>query len=534
MYILGINGNVLPASQDPSATLIKDNRIIAAAEEERFNREKHTRGEMPIRAVRYCLKEAGISMEDVDYLAYYTESYSNIKERLKKIFEFHFGHCPEIVLVDHHTCHAASAYYTSGFDDAIIISADVSGDGISTKVFEGRGDELKCIKSYPKPNSLGIFYSLMTQFLGYEFGDQEYVVMGLASYGKPTIDMSKLLQPTYDGYSFNEQMYDNQLTPGLFYKTRQERQYTDELIKVLGKARLRGEEITQRHMDLAKSAQTQLENAALSLLKYAKKHIDSDNLCITGGIGLNCVMASKLAESGMVKKTYIPPAASDAGTSMGAALKVAVDKGFRFKGFSSPYLGPGFTNEEIKEDLELLKIKYTKVNPVEYVRERLPKGDIIGMFQGRMEFGARALGNRSILADPRDDSMKDKLNKFIKYREEFRPFAPSALAHDSGEYFKNLFPSPHMTFVFDVLKKNIPAVTHVDNTARVQTVEEHQNPRYYQMLKAFQDATGVPCFLNTSLNIKGQPIVCTPKEAIATFYWSGMDSMVLGDYLIEK
>jgi len=534
MYILGINGNVLAASQDPSATLIKDNKIIAAAEEERFNRDKHSKGEMPIRAIKYCLKQAGITIHNIDFLTYYTDTYLNIKERLTKIFEFHFGHCPKIVLVDHHLSHAASSYYASGFNDAIVITTDVSGDGISTKIYEGKGNKLHCIKYFQKPNSLGIFYSLITQFLGFEFGNQEYVVMGLSSYGKPTIDMSHLLSITEDGYSFNTKIYDNQLTPGLFYKTRQERQYTDVMSQILGKPRLKDEEVTKRHMDIAKSAQVQLENAALSLLRYAKKHIQSDNLCLAGGVALNCVMNSRLAESGLVKNVYVPPAASDSGTSLGSALKCAVDNGFEFKGPLSPYLGPEFTNKEIKDDFELLKINYTKVNPIKYVSERLPEGDIIGLFQGKMEFGARALGNRSIIADPRNPEMKDKLNKFIKYREEFRPFAPSTLMNESQAYFKNLFPSPYMTFVFDVLKKNIPAVTHVDKTARVQTVEERQNPLYYKIIKSFENVTDVPLILNTSLNVKGQPIVCNIKDAITTFYGSGMDSMIIGEFLLEK
>lgn len=533
MHILGINGNVLQASQDPAATLMKNGKVIAAAEEERFNKHKHSSGELPIRAVKYCLQEGNIKIQDIDILAYYTDTYLNIKERLTKIFNFHFGHCPPITLVDHHMSHAASAYYSSGFDDAIIMTMDVSGDGMSTKVYEGNGTKLHCIKYYQKPNSLGIFYSLITQFLGFQFGDQEYVAMGLSSYGKPNIDMSKLLQITEEGYNFNTKLYDNQLTPGLFYKTRQERQFTDEMIKLLGQPRLKEGKMTQHYMDLAKSAQVQLEEAALSLLNYAKKHINSDNLCLAGGVALNCVMNSRLANSGLVKNVYVPPAAGDAGTSMGAAMKVAVDNGYKFQGYLFPYLGPGFTDIQIKKELELLGINYTKTKPTNYIMDMLPKKKIIGLFQGRMEFGARALGNRSILADARDPKMKDKLNTFIKYREEFRPFAPSALMR-SREYFKDLFPSPYMTFVFDVLKNNIPAVTHVDGTARVQTVEENQNQLYYNILKAFENATGVPTFLNTSLNVKGQPIVCTPKDAVATFYGSGMDSMILGNYLLEK
>ena len=533
MYILGINGNCLAASQDPAATLIKDNKIIVAAEEERFNKHKHSPGELPIKAVKYCFQEANIKIQDVDILAYYTDTYLNIKERLTKIFDFHFGHCPPIVLVDHHKSHAASAYYTSGFDDAIVLTMDVSGDGVSTKIYEGDGTKLHCIKYFQKPNSLGIFYSLITQFLGFQFGDQEYVAMGLSSYGKPNIDMSRILTITEDGYSFNTKLYDNQLTPGLFYKTRQERQYTDEMINILGKPRLNNEPVTQHYMDLAKSAQVQLEEAALSLLRYAKKHINSDNLCLAGGVALNCVMNSRLANSGLIKNVYVPPSAGDSGTSMGAALKVAVDNGYKFKGFLSPYLGPGFTDVQIKADLDLLKIKYSKTKPANYIKDMLPKGKIIGLFQGRMEFGARALGNRSILADPRDPKMKDKLNAFIKYREEFRPFAPSALMR-SKDYFKDLIPSPYMTFVFDVLKKTIPAVTHMDNTSRVQTVEDNQNKYYYNTLKAFESETGIPTFLNTSLNVKGQPIVCTPKDALMTFYGSGMDSIVIGNYLIEK
>jgi len=367
--------------------------------------------------------------------------------------------------------------------------------------------------------------------------------MGLASYGKPKYEkeFNKILIINEDGYEFNpaidKRVKDREIYTTDF-STRQEQMFSDEMVKILGRPRFKDEPMTQHYMDIAASGQRQLEKAGLKLLEIVSKHSKSRNLSLAGGITLNCTMNSMLYNSGMVDNIFIQPAAGDAGVSLGAACCAAVKKSYPLKKMEHTYFGPSYTNQQIGEILKRLKIGAVYHEKIEEVAaSEIASGKIIGWFQGRMEFGPRALGSRSILADPRDPDMKDKINSLIKFREEFRPFAPSVLEEYKDEYFKSCPVSPFMTMIFDVQpdkKDVIPAVVHVDGTCRVQTVSKKTNLRYWTLIKKFQDLTGVPVVLNTSLNVNAEPIVESPSQAIATFAGCGMDVMILGNYYISK
>jgi len=538
LNILGICGGIRLGNWDAAAALVRDGRIVAAAEEERFTRIKHAPGALPTNAIRYCLSEENLDIHDIDVVVFPGRTYTNMAERLRDYFAFVFGHAPKIELCDHHAAHAASAYYTSGHADSLVVTFDFSGDRRSTTISRGSGSDLDLLEFWEYPQSLGLYYAVVTQHLGFDFGEDEYKVMGLASYGQPNVDLSWLLTAAAGDYS---------LMPGIVRSTGdgepplspQERLSGPLLEKRLGPARRKNAKIEQSHMDLAASAQRQLETTVLSLLEPFQARTGCRNLCLAGGVAMNGVMNQKLAESGLFDAVYIPPIAGDAGLALGCALLLAkrgsADQPARLP---SAALGPAYDDDAIAAALEEVGAPYRKVgDPATEAAEAIAQGKIVGWYQGRMEYGARALGHRSILADPRLEEMRDRVNAVVKFREGFRPFAPSVAKESADRFFENAYDSPFMTATFDVrpsARETIPAVTHVDGTARIQSVSAATEPLYHSLISEVGKRTDVPMVLNTSFNIKGQPIVENPNQAISTFYGSGLDVMVAGSFVLEK
>jgi carbamoyltransferase len=538
MVVLGISGGIRSGHHDPAAVLYKDGKLVAAAEEERFLRIKHSEGRLPENAIRFCLSQAGITLKNVDFLAYGYATVPGMDKRLKDYMVLKFGSCPPLRLIAHYMAHAASAFRVSGFPDSMILSADVSGDSVSTLLAHGDGDRIRIVKSVARPNSLGLFYSLLTQILGFQRDNDEYKVMGLASYGKEEVDLSWLLQFGKGEYRLNSEEYLIPVGPAQAFPSKQEGIYSDRLVTRLGFPRLKEASLTQSHMDLAYSAQKTLERCVIDLVTWLHAQTGSRNLCIAGGVGLNCVMNQRLLSLPFVDQIYVQPAASDAGTAIGAALEVLAEHGVRPELMTHVYTGPAFGEQEIQKALESYKVPYRREADVcRFAAEKISQGCIVAWFQGAMEFGPRALGNRSILADPRDPAMKERINATIKFREDFRPFAPAVLEESVEEYFCDGVKSPFMTLTFDVRpekKASIASITHVDGTARIQTVSEKTNPRFHRLIAEFRRLTGIPMVINTSFNVKGQPIVCTPRDAVSTFYMTGMDHLVLGDFVLSK
>lgn len=537
MYILGISGGFRVGNMDGAACLIHDNHIISAAEEERFVRVKHAAGLMPLNAIKYCLREAGISISDVDELVFAGATYKDIKDKLNRYFRFKFGHCPPITLVEHHLAHAASVFFVSGLESSNILTMDLSGDAVSTLMAYGSNSKIIKIKEFLRPNSLGAYYNIVTQYLGFNRNNDEYKIMGLASYGKPRLDLTWLLKKDLRGYIFNE---DTIVRPskGQPFPSVQEPAYSKKFLTKFRHPRLPESQITKYHMDFAASAQKLLEDVICHLVELLYKETGNRSICIAGGVGLNCVANAKVRKLPFVDNIFIQPASSDAGLAMGCALKAAVDGGFKFDRLKHAYYGPGYSNKEIKNLLDKIGCSYRRVDNIPlFVAQKLYRGYIVGWFQDRMEYGPRALGARSILADPQTNGMKDRINHLVKFREPFRPFAPSILMEYGAEYFYDFVENPFMTLNFDVLeakRKKIPAVVHVDGTSRVQSVRRSDNPRYYDMIKYFYNKTSIPLVLNTSFNVREEPIVCTPYHAISTFYESGLDYLAINDFILEK
>ena len=461
-----------------------------------------------------------------------------MRERLSDYFQFVHGHVPKIELCDHHEAHAASVYYTSGRPEALVFTADFSGDGRAATLWWGSQGRLENLKNWEFPESLGLFYALITQHLGFEFGEDEYKVMGLASYGRPSIDLDWLLSVEDGTYS---------LAKGILHGTSQgepplspqERIYSADLSSRLGPARLRGSKIEAVHQDLAASAQRQLEKAVTGLLAPFGQRYGNPSLCLAGGVAMNGVMNQRLAESGSFKDIYLSPVSGDAGLALGAALlhATAGDRSTRAQ-LGTAALGPEYGVDQVRAALDEVGAQYEDVSdPAETAAQAIADGKVVGWYQGRMEYGARALGQRSILADPRIAAMRDRVNAVVKFREGFRPFAPSVLAEAAGRYFDGIYDTPFMTSTFAVrpdARDVIPAVTHVDGTARVQTVRAAESPLYYRLISEVGKRTGVPVVLNTSFNIKGQPIVENPNQAISTFFGSGLDLLVAGPLVVRK
>ena len=577
MNILGINayhGNA-------SAAILCDGQLIAAVEEERFNRVKYAAG-FPAAAIRYCLKEAGLTLADVDHVAVPRNPYARLltklfyaarmpsfaRERMKVLAKFTgirealataFDADPEKLKatfhrVEHHVAHLASSFYCSPFEQAALLSADGLGDFASSMWGAGYGSRMNVHASIAFPHSLGLYYSAVTQYLGFlKFGD-EYKVMGLAAYGEPEFleEFREIVRSSGAGFSLNLKYFTHHRTgPEMSWAEADKtpvlgKLYSDHLAELLGPARNTGEQIEQRHKNLASSLQGRLEEVYLGMLRHLAETTRMKSVCLAGGVAFNCVANGKIPKETPFENVYVHPAAGDAGLAVGAAQYIwhQILGNPRSFAMEHAYWGPGYSIEETRGAIDTAKLSgnghevaQLEEKPLlERTAKIIGEGKILGWFQGRAEWGPRALGNRSIVADPRRPEMKEVLNRRIKHREIFRPFAPSILAEASGEWFENSHPSPFMTMAYPVRpakRDKIPAPTHVDGTGRLQTVTKAANLRYWKLIKEVERQTGVPVVLNTSFN-DNEPIVCKPQEAIDCFLRTRMDALVLGDFLITK
>jgi carbamoyltransferase len=518
MIVLGICGGIRLGNWDAAAALVRDGQVVAAAEEERFSRAKHAPGCLPTYAIRACLKQAGVTIRDVDCVAFPGRTYVNMQARLQSYFRFAFGHAPRVELLDHHLCHAASAYRVSGFRDALVITFDYSGDRLATTVRRGQGRQMKVVEEIPFPQSLGFYYAMITQHLGFDYGEDEYKVMGLASYGRPNRDLSALLRGKPGGYELNAAMIRKTGLPGEPPLSPQEPIFSEAFTREFGPPRVKEEPTDSGHEDFAASAQRQLEEVVLGLARHYLKETDTRRLCVAGGVAMNCVVNQRLAALAEVESVFVPPVAGDAGLALGAALEQAALEG---EPAPEPLVhaawGPEHTDDEIIKACQEVGAGYRKDDDLEY--------------------GPRALGHRSILADPRLADMKDRVNAVVKFREGFRPFAPSVAEEHAADYFEAPFHAPFMTFTFNVrpeARALIPAVTHVDGTARIQVVRKSTDPLYHRLISEVGKRTGVHVVLNTSFNIKGQPIVENPNQALSTYFGSGLNALLIGNLCLEK
>lgn len=538
--VLGIHGGYSINQHDASATLIQDGRVIMAIEEERHYRQKSAFGLLPVTSIKQILSDLNMRIEEIDEIVLPGETYPFAKERARKWIKHHFGEAKKLTTQNHQTAHIGTAFWHSGFKRALCISFDYSGDGISTCIGIGDAyDGISILEVFPNTNSLGQFYATITSFLGFKPGEDEYKVMGLASYGNAGEDLDFFLKPNSNGY-FVEQSFTRGSTPA----TQFEPYYSEKLVEKLGPPRRQGEPITDRHIRIAKGAQIALEQAIFSLVKFSLNKLSIDDLarrklCLSGGVALNCSANGKLLkEFHKIEEIFVAPASSDRGLSLGCAYLGAHVNSDKINKLQNHFLGSTSSITQIDQTLELTGVKKKSLNnPAKTAAELISQGKIIGWFQGRSEFGPRALGNRSILANASDPKMKNLVNQKIKFREEFRPFAPAVMQEFSEKYFDLNFASPYMTFAvnaFNKTKIELPSVVHVDSTSRVQTVSETENPLFYSVLKYLNELIGHPVVLNTSFNIKGQPIVETPFDAIATFYATGMDYLILGNWLVIK
>jgi len=557
-FVLGINCH----AHDSSAALLADGRLVFAATEERFSRIKKDRS-FPRRAIQAALDHAEIGFQKVDAVAFGWNRpgagpLHTIRRSLTGDLPFTYGWTigqlvfmasemlnqgglvplrksfgpidrSRVFYIDHHESHAWSAYAVSPFDEALVLVVDGWGAWQSTTIYHAKDGKLRPMRVFPYPNSLGVFYEGFTDLLGFERMNDEWKVMGLAAYGEPSLDLQGCLRVMADGYKVDG-------------KTLSGDHYADlsRLIKKFGPRGNPEKEIPQQAKNLAASVQKGLEEAMFALVTEGVRLTGSRNLCLAGGVAMNSKANGKILAAKLVDEIFVQPAATDDGAAIGAALGVYAARGERVPRhlMEDAYLGPASEDHEIEQVLRTYKLPVMRAfNVAAETARLLAQGEIVGWFQGRMEFGPRALGNRSILADPRDAAMKDRVNECVKFREGWRPFAPSCLAERAAEYFQPAYPSPFMILTFDVIPEKravIPAVTHADNSARVQTVRRDINPRYWELINEFEKLTGVPVLLNTSFNLRGEPIVCTPKDAIRTFYSSGLDFLVMGSYVIAK
>jgi carbamoyltransferase len=580
---------------DSAAALIDDGRIVAAAQEERFSRKKHD-ARFPVNAIGYCLNESGAGIADIDHVVFYDKPFLKferlletylafaprgfksfrmaiplwlreklfLKDMLKKEIKKLDGDRPwngQLLFSEHHLSHAASAFFPSPFEEAVVLTMDGVGEWATTSVAIGKRNSLAVQKEIHFPHSIGLLYSAFTYYTGFKVNSGEYKVMGLAPYGEPTY-ADKILEHLIDlkpdgsfrlDLSYFDYCTGLTMTNGKF----------DELFG--SPARRPDELLTQRHMDLAASLQRVTEEVVLRLTRSLREETGIENLCLAGGVALNCVANGKVLKDGRFKEIYVQPAAGDAGGALGAALvgyhmqrgqprRVAGD------GMRGSYLGPAFSQQDIETRLTNAGARFDVLPDavlIDTTAEDLAAGKAIGWFQGRMEFGPRALGNRSILGDPRSPTMQKVLNLKVKYRESFRPFAPSVLRERVKDWFELDCDSPYMLLVADVVesrrrkmtpeeeqlfgidklnvpRSDIPAVTHVDYSARIQTVHEDTNPRYYALLRAFEDKTGCPVLVNTSFNVRGEPIVCAPEDAFRCFMGNELDCLAVGNCYLRK
>jgi len=535
MNILGLSGGIKIGNQDGAAALVVDGELVAAAEEERFLGIKFANGHLPRQAITFCLKQAGLDVRDLDAVVFAGATYERFEEILTGYFDFQFGHAPPVFLADHHTAHAASAFYGSGWDQGLAVTMDFSGDRKSTTVQAGNDGRLEPLEEIHKPNSLGIFYSAITQFLGFQRDSDEYKVMGMAAYGQPRIDLSPILAVTETGYELDP-TYVRGITPDQPSPSKQERLFAD--LPLPFEPRVPGTPITQDHYDVAASAQRQLEEAVVRLVEHHLETSGLRRLCLAGGVALNCLLNQRLRESNLVEALYVPPVCSDAGLALGAAWVHAAAEGDRPGSLPHAYWGPEFSTADIRVVLDRAGADYRLVDdPVAAAAELITQERIIGWFQGRMEFGPRALGNRSILASPRRAEVKDEINARIKFREEFRPLAPSVRHADGERFFDGYADSPFMTQCFtatDETSREAPAVVHADGTSRLQSVHASTNSAFDALINQVGQGTGLPLLLNTSFNAYSDPIACEPHQALRTYFATGLDALVIGDCVLEK
>jgi carbamoyltransferase len=586
MNILGISAYY----HDSAAVLIKDGKIVAAAQEERFTRKKHDDG-FPLSAVKYCLGEGGINVSQIDHVVFYDkpllkferllETYIGFAPRgwlsflkamplwlskklhLPKIIKKELGWTGKVLFTEHHESHAASAFFPSPYEEAAVICFDGVGEWATTTWGIGKANRVEVKEQITFPHSLGLLYSAFTYYTGFKVNSGEYKVMGLAPYGKPKyvdLILDELIDLKADG-SFRMDMSRFNYCQGLSMTN-------GKFNKLFGGPPRKPEErLAQRDMDMAASIQKVTEEIMLKIGRYVYDKSGQENLCMAGGVALNCVGNGRLLREGPYKNIWVQPSAGDAGGALGAALTIwhhYLDMSRKVNGKSDSqsgsYLGPGYSKESIKSFLDENGYPYKECledGLSEEVAERLEKGDTIGWFQGRMEFGPRALGSRSIIGDARNPEMQKKMNLKIKYRESFRPFAPSILLEHVSEWFEHDSESPYMLMVapvkeekrismteeqrdlfgidkLNVLRSDIPAITHVDYSARIQTVDGKHNKRYYELIKKFYEMTGCPVIVNTSFNVRGEPIVCTHEDAYRCFMRTEMDTLVLGEFVLSK
>jgi carbamoyltransferase len=574
LYILGINA----FHGGASACLIEDGRLIAAAEEERFTRVKYWAG-FPVKAIQYALSEAGIAPQDLDHVGISIDpkanlmqkalyafrnrpSFSFVRDRLshslktdslKAQFCEHLGADPRSLPaqfhnVEHHRAHMASAFFVSPFDSAAILSVDGAGDFVTTMWGVGQGNKLQVLGEILFPHSLGIFYTAMTQWLGFpKYGD-EGKTMGLAPYGQPRYmdDMRRLVRVQTDGTFELDLDYFVHHAEGATMTWQGGEPtlgtlFSPKMVELFGEPRLPRSEITRQQMDVAASMQAILEEAEFAIVRKLQAATGQQALCMAGGVALNSAFNGQVLPQTEFEDIYIQPAAGDAGTALGVCYYIyhqLLDQP-RAHVMLDAYTGPQSGNGAIQAVLDRQSLAYQALDEealVERAVAIVANGDVLGWFQGRMEWGPRALGNRSIIADPRRDDMKDILNARIKHREKFRPFAPSVLVEATGDYFDQTYPDPFMIKVYNVLpekRAEVPAITHVDGTGRLQTVDRQHAPLYWALINAFGQRTGTPVVLNTSFN-ENEPIVCTPEEAVDCFLRTKMDALVMGNFLVVK
>lgn len=552
MNIIGISAFF----HDSACCLLQDGVLMAAAEEERFTRIKADPS-FPLNAFRYCLKAGGISISEVDCIAYYEDPQKKLARQLWSGLTVRLpdwrtqldpnrveleirkktGFTGPIKFYDHHLSHAASSFYFSGFNEAAVFTVDGVGEWATTTYGVGSSSNLEIFEEVQFPDSLGLLYSTITSYLGFGVNDGEYKVMGLAPYGRPLYvdQLYKLLKMEDNGQYRLDMRY--------FGFIANDCMYSQNLCALLGRpARREDSELTAYHMDIAKSMQVVLEQVLIEKASYLHKRTMMSDLCMAGGVALNCVANGQILRNTPFRRLYVQPAANDAGGAIGAAALAHVEyMGVRPRqeALDSVYLGPASTPEQIYQLLQSIGATYHDCRNntdslLQLTAQKLKEGKVVGWVQGRMEFGPRSLGARSILADPRHPGMRDRINAMVKKRESFRPFAPAVLDYKVKDHFDLDHPSPFMLETCQVISwQHLPAITHVDGSARVQTVHSNTNQRFYDLLKAFDRLTGCPILLNTSFNVKGEPIVCTPEDAIKCFIISGIDFLVIEDFAID-
>jgi carbamoyltransferase len=558
-YIIGISCYY----HDSAACLLKDGEIVAAAQEERFTRIRHDQ-DFPTQAIKYCLKQAGITIEQVNYVGFYdkplikferilttylatwprsfpsfiksTPLWLRKKLWIPQLIKKELGFEGEVLMIEHHLSHAASAFLVSPYQESAIVTVDGVGEWATSTICKGEGNDIQILKEIRFPHSLGLLYSAYTYYLGFKVNSAEYKVMGLAPYGEPRyVDkVMETISYTEDG-SFKMNMkyfaydYGLEMTNGKFEK-------------LFGQPKREPEsKLEQFHKDVAMSVQKVTEEIVLRMVRHAYQLTGSKNLCMAGGVALNCVANGRVIKETPYKDVFIQPAAGDAGGAVGVATYIhhTVLKNERKWEMTHAYFGPEYSADEIREYLQangIVHKEFSEDEMIDATVQAMVDQKTIGWFQGRMEFGPRALGARSIIADARNPENKSVVNLKIKFRESFRPFAPSVLEEKCSEWFELDVPSPYMLLVADVKegKRTIPSVTHVDNSARIQTVDENSLPRYHKLIKRFDEKTGCPVIINTSFNVRGEPIVCTPHEAYVCFMRTNMDVLVLDRFVMYK